>query len=945
MESFYTQKKIKTKIMKKIFYIITCLYILIWGSLKADPIDSLQKIQIQKELTKKLEAQMKQNEANDKAGKSHLNNYIIRLNATFKGQELSPTFVDEGEKIWNLRELEVKDAITSFNTALNKDNIKYYLVVASIYKYTDDIDETYSGDKIKDGIGKTSWKNNQVGYFQYKENGKLSANKPTKNKAVLKDFTLRLKPPNTASKAIIDYKVSFYMPHNGQNLIYHYGFISFPVMPENYEEYIYSQANASYQTLNDNLLADKTNWLKERIGKFKTAYLAAEEALNQIKNALKNTFNTNEQSECFKRAVRTGANTPSESTQEKIRDAALEYGICMTEEHNLSENDSYGKKYTYGIINELFYTIKISIGATNQDIENFVHDMLVKIGPCIEQITPDDFSAEQLKRVLRCMGIQGIDQYQAFVEASFNYAKREYTNPYLQGKVNFFMLSTFLPIVGELKIAEGKRNLDHLSNIRGVTNLVVFAEKFAKLKDATRAARVLNTKIALHKQKRIWQVVAGNPTKLEENILEEVLETIGKETQEYLDSKNDNELRTIFLKLPATKDAAIAYLKGLSKKLFEIVATHLNDNETSILERTILKNTDEFLDVVVHADEKNNYFAYLEKAEGNPYRINLTTEDIINIIQNASYADGKMIRLLSCSNLESAKAISSLMPNRIFVATEDIVLLHTDGGVTTIAKSGNATQKWRKLQNGEDIGHIEDDKIRKPAGVAINNYIVLGDDESYLRYLQSKKLSELTDDELDELWQLRNELFDEYTSWRKKLGTNDMLTLNNKTAFDNLKNTYENDPNVEVFYRAMSGKEYGLDKGFLSPRFDANFNFITEDSRYLLDNEGLAWKRIKGTRNPILLELDANGKRQVQHPEYQYIVMYVVDKDVKKMLRRDKNKLVEGGGTKKCLKEGKVCTKEERTYQNWGFVGKIAEKQFNPHVQKVIVIETKFLIP
>jgi hypothetical protein len=557
--------------MNKIFYIVFCIYILLGNSLKANPIDSLQAIQIQKELAIRLDAQMKQNEANDRAGQSHLNNYIIHLKATFKGQELSSTFVDGGEDIWNIRELEIKNSITIFNNALNQDAIKYYLVIASIYKYTDDINEVYSEDKIKKGIGDTTWKSNQVTYSKYRENGKISANKPIRNTKILENFVFsRFKPESTVRNAIINYIVSFYIPHNGQNLIFHQEGVSYSTaIPKDYLDAIFKQANNSFKNLvNDNtLLTDKTDWLKVKIDHLKEAYLSVDADLKKIKELLK----TDEESDCYLRSIGKAFNTSDQSIEDRVIHAQVEFLICKTEEHNLREDDNYWKKYIYGIVNELLYLRIIS--ASDQNIKDILGSIIEQMLFCVQQTNFNGTPLEQFKKILNCIGIQDISNYQALIEASYGYAEREYTNnPYLQGKVNFFLLSTFLPVIGELRIVEGTRNLTHLDKISGVTNLVVFAEKFTELKDAARAARVLNTRIALHKQKRIWQVVDTNKERIREEELEEVLEAIGEEKQKYLDSKNDTELGNIFSMLPANKEAAIIYLKGLSSepKLFEI---------------------------------------------------------------------------------------------------------------------------------------------------------------------------------------------------------------------------------------------------------------------------------------------------------------------------------------------------------------------------------------
>jgi hypothetical protein len=217
-----------------------------------------------------------------------------------------------------------------------------------------------------------------------------------------------------------------------------------------------------------------------------------------------------------------------------------------------------------------------------------------------------------------------------------------------------------------------------------------------------------------------------NPWVTLKNAVEEI-------TKQYVDYAQQNEMVLLYFDLLNLVEEANIYvdldnsIKDLNNTRFESIAARLEEDEITKLSKIILKNTDSFLDVIIHADENNNYYAYIEDATGTPKRIDLAFNDVVNIIKKASYANNKLIRLLSCSNLANAKEISALIPNRIFVATEDLVRLHIDGGVTTIARSGNATQRWRKLKNGIDEGDVPDDWIKPPSEEAKNNYIILGD--------------------------------------------------------------------------------------------------------------------------------------------------------------------------------------------------------------------------
>jgi len=72
----------------------------------------------------------------------------------------------------------------------------------------------------------------------------------------------------------------------------------------------------------------------------------------------------------------------------------------------------------------------------------------------------------------------------------------------------------------------------------------------------------------------------------------------------------------------------------------------------------------------------------------------------VQAIKNADPEGKTPIRLLSYNNLESAQELSKHF-DRPIIATDDIVRVHPDGGITTVARSGNDTQKWYRLEGGK----------------------------------------------------------------------------------------------------------------------------------------------------------------------------------------------------------------------------------------------------
>ena len=145
-----------------------------------------------------------------------------------------------------------------------------------------------------------------------------------------------------------------------------------------------------------------------------------------------------------------------------------------------------------------------------------------------------------------------------------------------------------------------------------------------------------------------------------------------------------------------------------------------------------LRQNDGITDIFVHHQE-GKYWVYLEKEGKFSKSPTAMGEGELAVYLQSRLIDNQdPIRLLSCSDLASAQKLSKHLEGRNIYATDDIVAVHTDGGITTVARSGNDTQKWRKLKNGEDIG--EAPKPKEPQNVeAKDNFTVMG--LAYLYYL------------------------------------------------------------------------------------------------------------------------------------------------------------------------------------------------------------------
>ncbi|HAS45643.1 MAG TPA: hypothetical protein DCS93_34490 [Microscillaceae bacterium] len=151
------------------------------------------------------------------------------------------------------------------------------------------------------------------------------------------------------------------------------------------------------------------------------------------------------------------------------------------------------------------------------------------------------------------------------------------------------------------------------------------------------------------------------------------------------------------------------------------VFVELSDNSKRLLKDIKWKQNDGVIDFSVHADG-NKYIASIENG-GVTKQVDLSTEEIAQIIKNIIPDNQTPIRFLSCSDLNAAKELSAYL-NRPVIATDGIVRVHPDGGITTIARSGNSTQKWYKLEGGNQT---RVSAPKKPDPSHKNKFVEMGD--------------------------------------------------------------------------------------------------------------------------------------------------------------------------------------------------------------------------
>lgn len=129
-------------------------------------------------------------------------------------------------------------------------------------------------------------------------------------------------------------------------------------------------------------------------------------------------------------------------------------------------------------------------------------------------------------------------------------------------------------------------------------------------------------------------------------------------------------------------------------------AVRLREQVVAKLTGLRVNPNDQVIDLIVHA-EGSRYFAYAENTSGRlGQRIELSTATLAGFVEQAGIANTTTIRLLSCSSLESAQALSRALGSRPLLATDGLVRVHDDGGITTVARTAGGDVGWYGLKNG-----------------------------------------------------------------------------------------------------------------------------------------------------------------------------------------------------------------------------------------------------
>ncbi len=558
--------------MKKLFWMF---FSLVTYFAQATPKDSLWQKQIQDELAKRLQAQMQRNQANDKAGKSYLNNYIVDLQAQILNDEFSVKYANGGGNLWGFDENEtsIKNAIRDFNSVLSKDGLKYYLVIASVYKLVADKNSIQVISEIKNDA---TWKSSQIGYANYqrdtsKKNLPYIHNQIPAFEAFSNSFT----PITSGASSFVDYKISFYLPHEGKHLVYHYGRFIAPQTSRG--EYIYSLANESYAKLyNDPLMKNKVEWIERRINRFRQAYQNYQNTRNNVLRIFQSElqkknipFDTS--ASCFQRGLDRAMKKPftldlSKEVTWRSYHAIIEYGICQTEEDKCIQSSNQ-IKFLYGFANEILETLDFessgeAIIGILEAAANLVKNILDNKS-CISTATL--YNKEVL---MNCLGtlLDKTSQFSELIDALWNYTQQNLsTNPYFQGKVTAFVLSSFVPLLGQAKVLNIASKLKRLSSINAFKPLKSLFFSTRRQEKIISLTRALRSRISLKKQEIIVKIVSKKGRT--EEFVEEIIDLAGELVQAYLEAQqSEKDLEKIIENLPTEEIKAVEYLKDLQKK-------------------------------------------------------------------------------------------------------------------------------------------------------------------------------------------------------------------------------------------------------------------------------------------------------------------------------------------------------------------------------------------
>ena len=291
--------------------------------------------------------------------------------------------------------------------------------------------------------------------------------------------------------------------------------------------------------------------------------------------------------------------------------------------------------------------------------------------------------------------------------------------------------------------------MNQLSLVAGVASLGSLTDVFKK--DFTKINKLVDITEPDTKLSKLMHSDVLKPTnnqvenvnKFAEKIIKQEFDVV-KLTKEQIDATKEileNEIKY----LKDFPDFKLARVKEAIKKVDELGLEKLNITSVSVVDASIVskpqvkkalsefnkENKDGFIDIVIHGDE-NKFVLDLPNGVQE-----LENTNLVNYLTDKSspYFKERNFRLLTCGNLDLAKEFARLLPEGYTVrATDDIVRIHADGGVTTIPRGAdNPPNQWKDFKRKSD-GSLDESIATKSPGApkasSIDNFIQLGGKKS-----------------------------------------------------------------------------------------------------------------------------------------------------------------------------------------------------------------------
>ena len=163
--------------------------------------------------------------------------------------------------------------------------------------------------------------------------------------------------------------------------------------------------------------------------------------------------------------------------------SVVQYGICITEEDKLPPSSNYATKFSFGFINEIFNTADIDAmtdGITSLTIQYLklkIKCITDKRNITISLPCVNCADKNALEEDIKCLtGISPQDALE-LIETAEAYAKANYSNPYVHGKVTAFIVSAAIPVLGEVKFANLTKVLSKIKNTELLQKFTTLSNK------------------------------------------------------------------------------------------------------------------------------------------------------------------------------------------------------------------------------------------------------------------------------------------------------------------------------------------------------------------------------------------------------------------------------------------------------------------------------------